>query len=137
GGPPERQRGEGRAAARAGAVEPLGAPGGELGAQAGAWLDREEIPRERQRFERAADLRYEHQSFELTCPFGEGAVTAARLAELTATFHAEHRRLYTYDLPGAPIELVNLRVTAIGTLPRRRTAPTPGPRPPPPIPPHP
>jgi len=47
-------------------------------------------------------------------------VTTARLAELTATFHAEHRRLYTYDLPDAPIELVNLRVTAIGALPRRR-----------------
>ena len=44
----------------------------ELEAQARAWLDGEQVPRERQRFERAADLRYEHQSFELTCPLGDG-----------------------------------------------------------------
>jgi len=98
----------------------------ELEAQAAAWLDAEQVPRERQRFERAADLRYEHQSFELTCLAGEGAVTAARLDELVATFHAEHRRLYTYDLPGAPIELVNLRVTAVGALPRRAAPPAAG-----------
>lgn len=93
----------------------------ELEGQARAWLDAERVPRERQRFERAADLRYEHQSFELTCPLGEGAVTPARLRELIATFHGEHRRLYTYDLPAATIELVNLRVTAIGRLPQRAT----------------
>ncbi len=98
----------------------------ELEAQARAWLDGEQVPRERQSFERAADLRYEHQSFELTCLLGAGPLSAAGLAELSATFHAEHRRLYTYDLPGAPIELVNLRVTAIGALPRRAAPAPPG-----------
>ena len=89
----------------------------ELERQAQAWLAGEQVPRERQRFERGADLRYEHQSFELTCPLGEGPLTAARLEQLVATFHAEHRRLYSYDLPNAPVELVNLRLTAVGTLP--------------------
>ena len=79
------------------------------------------MPRDRQRFERGADLRYEHQSFELTCPLGEGPLTPARLEALIATFHAEHRRLYTYDLPRAQVELVNLRVTAVGVLPKRAT----------------
>src|SRR5262245_9651253 len=97
----------------------------ELTAQAEAWLDAEEVPRDRQRFERSADLRYEHQSFELTCPLGEGPLTPARLEALTATFHAEHRRLYTYDLPSAQVELVNLRVTAIGVLPKRATPTAP------------
>jgi N-methylhydantoinase A len=82
------------------------------------------VPRDRQRFERSADLRYQHQSFELTCRFGEGELTHPRLKELTATFHAEHRRLYSYDIPSATIELVNLRVTAIGRLPQR-AAPMP------------
>jgi len=91
----------------------------DLEAQARVWLDGEQVPREQMRFERAADLRYEHQSFELTCPLGEGPVTHERLRALVSTFHAEHRRLYTYDLPNAPIELVTLRVTAIGTLPKR------------------
>jgi N-methylhydantoinase A len=94
----------------------------DLQQQAQAWLDGEQVPRDRWRFERAADLRYEHQSFELTCAAGEGPLTGARLEALLATFHAEHRRLYTYDLPGAPVELVNVRVTAIGLLPRRATS---------------
>jgi N-methylhydantoinase A len=99
----------------------------ELEAQARGWLDGEQVPRERQRLERSADLRYQHQSFELTCPYGEGAATPERLAALVETFHREHRRLYTYDLPSATVELVNLRVTAIGRLPRRaRPAAAPG-----------
>jgi N-methylhydantoinase A len=94
---------------------------GELTAQARAWLDGEQVPREHRRFERAADLRYEHQSFELTCSLGDGPLTRGGLEELVGTFHAEHRRLYTYELPRARVELVNLRVTAVGILPKRAT----------------
>jgi N-methylhydantoinase A len=109
---------------RAGAagVAALEAAWAELERQARAWLDREQVPPERQRFERAADVRYEHQSFELTCALGEGPLTEAGLPALLATFHGEHRRLYTYDMPSAPVELVNLRVIAIGHLPRRAAA---------------
>jgi N-methylhydantoinase A len=92
-----------------------------LESEARAWLDGEQVPRDRQRFERGADLRYEHQSFELTCPLGDGPLTPLRLEGLIATFHAEHRRLYSYDLPRAQVELVNLRVTAVGVLPKRAT----------------
>ena len=95
------------------AVPALEAVWAELTSQARAWLDAEQVPRERQRFERSADLRYEHQSFELTVE-----ITGV----LSETFHAEHRRLYSYDLPNAAIELVNLRVTAIGALPQRAAA---------------
>ena len=121
---------ERRAAENAAAIRALETVWRELEAQARAWLEAEQVPRQRQRFERSADLRYEHQSFELTCPLGDGAdgtaspaLTLARLADLTATFHAEHRRLYSYDLPSARIELVNLRVTAIGALPPRAESP--------------
>jgi N-methylhydantoinase A len=107
-----------REAARAD-VSGLEAVWHELEAQARAWLDAEQVPRDRQRFERGADLRYEHQSFELTCPLGEAPLTPDGLGRLIATFHAEHRRLYTYDLPHAQVELVNLRVTAVGLLPKR------------------
>jgi N-methylhydantoinase A len=110
-----------RAASDGGDMAEVEATWAELERQARAWLDGEEVPRERQRVERSADLRYQHQSFELTCPLGEGAVTRERLAALVETFHREHRRLYTYDLPSATVELVNLRVTAIGHLPQRAT----------------
>jgi N-methylhydantoinase A len=112
---------ERRLADAGGAVSELEAAWVGLERQAQAWLAGEQVPRERQRFERAADLRYEHQSFELTCPIGEGPITPARLETLVATFHAEHRRLYSYELPSAPVELVNLRLTAVGALPRRET----------------
>ena len=105
-------------------VAALGAAWGGLEAQARAWLDAERVPRDHQRFEKSADLRYEHQSFELTCPLGDLPLTPARVDALIATFHAEHRRLYTYDLAHAAVELVNLRVTAVGVLPKR-TAPPP------------
>jgi N-methylhydantoinase A len=137
-----------RHAATSGAATPaLEAGWRELEAQARAWLDAEQVPRERQRFERSADLRYEHQSFELTVdvagvgespPSEVGGVSgsppkppmdrpagssANPYAALVETFHAEHRRLYSYDIPSAPVELVNLRVTAIGGLPERAASP--------------
>ena len=114
----------GVASRRAADADPaaLEAEWADLLAQASQWLDAEAVPRERQRFERSADLRYEHQSFELTCALGDGPLTRATLDGLIATFHAEHRRLYTYDLPNAQVELVNLRVTGVGLLPKR-TAP--------------
>src|SRR5215831_12866721 len=108
-----------RVADGAATVHALEATWLELEAQARVWLASEQVPREQMRFERAADLRYEHQSFELTCPLGEEPLTTERLRELVSTFHSEHRRLYTYDLPNATIELVTLRVTAIGILPKR------------------
>jgi N-methylhydantoinase A len=108
-----------RATSDGGEVSEVETTWAELETQARAWLDGEEVPRERQRLERSADLRYQHQSFELTCPLGEGPVTRERLGALVETFHREHRRLYTYDLPSATVELVILRVTAIGGLPQR------------------
>jgi N-methylhydantoinase A len=76
------------------------------------------VPSAAQQLVYAADLRYTHQSFELTCPMPAGHVTQALVQELVAAFHREHRRLYSYDLPNAPVELVNLRVTAMGLLPK-------------------
>jgi N-methylhydantoinase A len=92
-----------------------------LEAQALAWVRSEQVPQEAQRFIRSADLRYAHQSFELTCPMPAGPLTQMLLQELIEAFHREHRRLYSYDLPNAPVELVNLRVTAIGALPKLKS----------------
>jgi N-methylhydantoinase A len=90
----------------------------DLAAQALAWLQTEQVPAAAQHLVYAADLRYAHQSFELTCPMPTGPITQALIQELVVAFHREHRRLYSYDLPNAPVELVNLRVTAIGLLPK-------------------
>jgi N-methylhydantoinase A len=88
----------------------------DLETQALTWLRSEQVPSEAQRLIYAADLRYAHQSFELTCPTPAGQLTQALVQELVRAFHREHRRLYSYDLPNAPVELVNLRVTGLGAL---------------------
>jgi N-methylhydantoinase A len=90
----------------------------DLEAQALTWLRSEQVPSEAQQLIYAADLRYAHQSFELTCPMPTAHVTQTLVQELVAAFHREHQRLYSYDLPNAPVELVNLRVAAIGLLPK-------------------
>jgi N-methylhydantoinase A len=90
----------------------------ELEAIALDWLRSEQVPLAAQRVLRSADLRYAHQSFELTCPMPDGRPTLTSVHQLVEAFHRAHRRLYTYDLPSAPVELVNLRVTALGLLPK-------------------
>ena len=56
--------------------------------------------------ERAADCRYDGQSFELTVAVDDFSPDA-----VAETFDAAHERAYSYTL-SAPVELVNLRVTA-------------------------
>ncbi len=57
--------------------------------------------------ENYADLRYSGQSFELTIPFNP------RLLE---DYHTQHKRLYGYARPEAAVEIVNLRVRAVGQI---------------------
>jgi N-methylhydantoinase A len=83
-------------------------------------LAREQVPPERRHLSRAADLRYLHQGYELTVEVPDGQLTAGALARIEEAFHREHHRLYTYDLRGQPVELVNLRVAATGRLPHVR-----------------
>jgi N-methylhydantoinase A/oxoprolinase/acetone carboxylase beta subunit len=62
--------------------------------------------------ERAADLRYVGQGYELRVPIDPDALDA-----LWPAFHERHRREYGHDFPGNPIELVSVRATGIGRTP--------------------
>src|SRR5262249_37325012 len=93
---------------------------GELERQAQAWLAAEGVSPAARRLTRHADLRYRHQGFEITVPWPERDLS---VDAVIGRFHERHRRLYTYGLPEAPVEIVTLRVTASGrvrsfTLPR-------------------
>lgn len=59
------------------------------------------------RIEQAVDLRYQGQSYEITIPFHKGRAFIPQ-------FHKRHRRLYSYQQPHQPVEIVNLRVKATG-----------------------
>ncbi|MGH7266249.1 MAG: hydantoinase/oxoprolinase family protein, partial [Candidatus Rokuibacteriota bacterium] len=95
---------------------------GEFEAEAGRVLAREGVPRERVRRVRALDLRYVGQSFELAIPLPDGAVTRTGLAGLEAKFFRAHDRAYGFAARGEPIEVVNVRLTGIGAVPRPKLA---------------
>jgi len=81
-------------------------------------LEAAQVPPERRAFERAADVRYRRQAYELTVPLAGGPVARAGLDALAAAFHDKHRQTYGHANPAEPVQLVNLRLTAIGRLPR-------------------
>ncbi len=91
-----------------------------LQARGTADLQAEGFPTGRIRLEPALDLRYRGQSYELTVP-----LTALQAERIAADFHAAHARRYGYAQPGAPIEVVNLRLTARGLRPAPSFAPLP------------
>jgi len=81
-----------------------------------AMLRAAEIPEAKWSLERAADLRYARQAYELTVPARAGAVTNDMLDELAERFHRKHHQTYGHDNPHEAVQIVNLRLTAIGRL---------------------
>jgi N-methylhydantoinase A len=68
-------------------------------------------------FLRQADLRYLGQAYELTIPAPK-RVNGESLAATVIAFHRRHNEVYGYSADGEPIELVNLRLRAIGGIPK-------------------
>jgi N-methylhydantoinase A len=64
----------------------------------------------------SADMRYAGQSYEIETALEPDWLSApARIAD---AFHATHRRLYDFDDPAGRIEIVNLRLSAVGAAPK-------------------
>ena len=64
---------------------------------------------------RSLDMRYEGQSYELNIPcFTEKHARPNEIEALVEEFHAAHVQRFGYARTGAPVEVVNLRLTAIG-----------------------
>jgi N-methylhydantoinase A len=88
----------------------------ELAEEADRDLAREGIAPERRRLVRLADLRYAKQGFELTLEAPAGALDPAAMARLVEGFHTTHERLYTFAERAAPVEVVTVRLRAIGLV---------------------
>jgi N-methylhydantoinase A len=56
---------------------------------------------------RSADVRYHGQSYELNVPYGE---------EMAMAFHEEHERRYGHARADRPLQVVHLRVRAVGKV---------------------
>jgi N-methylhydantoinase A len=83
---------------------------GEMCAAGRATLAREGVAEDAMTLRAAVDVRYAGQWHELTIP----AELPLDPAAVAARFHAEHDRRFGHAAPGAPVEVLALRVAAVG-----------------------
>lgn len=82
-----------------------------------AMLEAAQVPAARRALPRQADVRYRRQAYELTVPIADGDVTRESLDAAIAAFHAKHELTYGHANRNEAVQLVNLRLTAVGRLP--------------------
>ncbi len=82
----------------------------EMRARAEAEMAEEGFPAAALLISRAADLRYRGQSYQLEVEFEADA------EGLASRFHAAHRRRYGHAAVGEPVEVVTVRLRAVGRI---------------------
>lgn len=87
----------------------------ELEEEALYWLDQEGVPQQSRSLLRSADMRYTHQGFEVATDLKGGSVNEESIDGLLDEFHRRHKQLFGFSL-NQPVEVVTLRVSALGTL---------------------
>ncbi|MBU8877525.1 hydantoinase/oxoprolinase family protein [Bacillus sp. FJAT-29790] len=80
-------------------------------------LDKEGVPSNKIRLKRTLDIRYKGQEYYLNIPI-DGRITPQQLKEVTDLFHEVHRSTYGHAATNEPVEIVNLRLSAIGEIDR-------------------
>ncbi|HEU5439905.1 MAG TPA: hydantoinase/oxoprolinase family protein [Ktedonobacterales bacterium] len=85
--------------------------------EAHAWLDDEEIAEHGRQLVRSADVRYVGQSYELTVELTPGSPAEA-MASIPQRYAMRYAEVYGYMQGDAPLEIVNLRVQAVGATPK-------------------
>jgi len=86
-------------------------------AEGRAMLEAANVATERRGLQRFADVRYRRQAYELTVPMVEGPITRETLDRLLAAFQDKHRQTYGHASTTDAVQLVNLRLTAVGKIP--------------------
>jgi N-methylhydantoinase A len=87
-------------------------------AQLSAQFEADKIAATDVRFERVGDLRYVGQGYELKTTFPSGKIMSEGLAETFERFHKAHTAEYGHAFRDSLIEIVNLRVSGIGRMPK-------------------
>jgi N-methylhydantoinase A len=82
--------------------------------EATLWLGKEKVPVGRRVLSRSADMRYPQQNYEINVTLPLGPINSSWLKRACDAFHSAHQRLYSYCDRGEQVQLVNLRVAAIG-----------------------
>jgi N-methylhydantoinase A len=80
-------------------------------------LTREGVETAKMRLTRTADIRYEGEASECAVRITEGVTGREALDHTFDAFHGEHERIFGFAYRGEqPVEIVNLRVQAIGEV---------------------
>jgi len=78
-------------------------------------LFEEGVEKERASILRFLDIRYVGQHHEVTVEIPNNCnIEGKHLNKIAETFHKAHEKLYTYSTLETPLEIINLRITAVG-----------------------
>jgi N-methylhydantoinase A len=88
-----------------------------LVAQARDELREDGFGEDRIKVQRALDMRYAGQGYEMTLDIAEAPLTASDLTALRHAFDAEHKAMFGHNAPEEPVEIVSYRVRGIGLVP--------------------
>ena len=67
---------------------------------------------------RSADMRYNRQAYELPVPVKSGTLNRQDISTIVERFHNLHEKAYGYARRKEAVEFVNLRIVALGKLPK-------------------
>ena len=87
-----------------------------LAGRAARWFEHEGIAAADRRPARTVDMRYSGQNYELAVPVPDGAITPATIDHLDRGLHRIHRQRYGFASESEQVEIVTLRMEAIGTV---------------------
>ncbi len=90
----------------------------QLHERAEEWFEQEKIPVEDRRLSLAMDMRYGGQGYELTIDRPDGLTGEELLAAMKDGFERAHMQLYGYIATEEPIQIITLRIEAIGNVPK-------------------
>jgi len=88
-----------------------------LVAKARAELHQDGFAADRISVQRALDMRYAGQGYEIMLPVADAPLAEADLAILRRNFDAQHRAMFGHSAPEEPVEIVSYRVRGIGLVP--------------------
>lgn len=91
-----------------------------LRAKGVADFDAEEVAEADRDYQGVLDMRYVGQSHELEVPLRDRSPTSRRYI---IDFHARHKGFFGYSRPGAPTEIVNVRLRTTGRVPTPKLPP--------------
>ena len=89
-----------------------------LRAEGARWLCDEQGYAGEPHFVYSADMRYRGQSFEVETPLDAAAIRNGDLPAFARAFHDAHQRLYFHSDREAPVQIINLRLVAVGHTPK-------------------